>query len=111
MNKLKFKELFSKALSALIESNGGSMEQALDDMKITSEEDRKAIKIWFGWEEEDELPTEDEIGRPGSIDSDKRFEDYICNYLESEYGAEVESFAYEFDMRRIYIYNIVWKED
>lgn len=61
--------------------------------------------------DEDKLPTEDEIGRPGSIDSDKQFEDYICNYLESEYGAEVESFAYEFDMRRIYIYAIVWKED
>lgn len=111
MKKELLEVLLGKALTALIEQNGGSMEQALDDMKIVSKKDRKAIKKWFGWEEEDELPTEDEIRRPGPINTDKQFEDYIRNYLEYEYGSEVESFVYEFDMSRIYIYNIIWKED
>ena len=52
MDKELLEELFAKALATLIEQNGGSMEQALDDIGVQDERDRKPIKEWFGWEEE-----------------------------------------------------------
>lgn len=52
MEKDLLEELLGQALNALIEHNGGSMEQALDDMGVQDERDRKPIKEWFGWEEE-----------------------------------------------------------
>lgn len=57
-----------------------------------------------------ELPTEDEIRRP-NIDDDDEMEEYLRIYLETEYAHEVESFTFEYDMRKVYITNIKWKED
>lgn len=52
MSKELLEELLGQALATLIEQNGGSMEQALDDMGVQDERDRKPIKEWFGWDEE-----------------------------------------------------------
>lgn len=52
MDKELLEELFAKALATLIEKDGGSMEQALDDMGVQDERDRQPIKDWFGWENE-----------------------------------------------------------
>ena len=57
MDKELLEELFAKALATLIEQNGGSMEQALDDIGVQDERDRKPIKEWFGWEEETDEQT------------------------------------------------------
>ena len=45
--------MLSKSLTALIEKNNGSMEQALDDMNVRDEKTRQEIKEWYGWEEEE----------------------------------------------------------
>ena len=49
MKKLNFEDLFGQALGALVDENGGSLEAALDEMDV-SDEERVAIKNWFGWE-------------------------------------------------------------
>ena len=49
---LKFNELFGTALGCLIEACNGSLEDALDTMRIRKEELRTEIKNWYGWEEE-----------------------------------------------------------
>ena len=88
--------------------------KGIEDVELVVERiNGPVVESWYIWDNSKkvDLPEEDEIGRPGSIDSDKQFENFIRDYLECEYGSEVESFTYEFDMRRIYIHNIVWKED
>lgn len=62
-------------------------------------------------DEENSLPTQVEIHRPGSIDDEDEMDIYIRNYLETEYGHKVSSFYMEFDATRIYISNIEWGED
>jgi len=52
MDNELLEELLARALSALIERNGGSIEAALDDMGVQDERDREPIKLWFGWENE-----------------------------------------------------------
>ena len=90
MKKEELNNLASKALCALVEANGGSIESALDDMRIGDEDERKAIKEWFGWEDEEEYDDddtyEDEIeffpGDEGDLDA----EDYIEeNHLTNVY--------------------------
>ena len=56
------------------------------------------------------FPTEDDIHRP-DIDDDDEMEQHIREYLEREYHCEVESFTFTYDMRRVYIENIKWKEE
>ena len=56
-----------------------------------------------------ELPTEDEIYRPGSLDNEHQIERYIYKYLKKEYKHTASSFTCEFDCRKIYISNIKWK--
>lgn len=97
-----------RALSELVEHEGGSIESALDHMVIRKEEERKAIKKWFGWDDEEELPEEDEIARPNYIDNCDKMEKYIRNYLKNEYDVEPVSFDFSFDMRKVYIENIEW---
>lgn len=60
--KLKFEELFSDALGALVSECGGSIETALDEMYVRDIETRDAIRKWFGWDDEeyDEEDEEDE---------------------------------------------------
>ena len=53
--ELKFNELFGDALFCLIEHCMGSMDEALDCLNIRDEKKRKAIKEWYGWEEEEEV--------------------------------------------------------
>ena len=60
----------------------------------------KAIRI--------NLPSEVEINRPSNLETDDDFDEYISDYLSDEYGFCVNSFNYEFDMRKIYISNINW---
>ena len=52
--KLNFNELFGIALSCLIEYDNGSIDDALDDMRIRDREIRQEIKDWYGWEKEDQ---------------------------------------------------------
>ena len=49
---MDFELLFGKALFALIDTNGGSIETALDDMEINSPSLRQAIKDYCEWDEE-----------------------------------------------------------
>lgn len=50
--KVNFEELFFRAFAEVIGSNGGSIETALDNIRITDEKTRQKIKNWFGWDEE-----------------------------------------------------------
>lgn len=50
--ELNYEELFTKALSGLIDRCGGSMEEALDESRIFDEEIREQIKQDFGWKDE-----------------------------------------------------------
>ena len=61
--------------------------------------------------DEDELISEDEIGRPSFIDDYDEMEDFVRDYLETEYGHKVVSFTLEYDMRNVYITNIEWGEE
>lgn len=56
---MHFDELFIKALGALIDYNGGSLEQALDDMHIQENYLRKQIKEFIGWDDEEYANDED----------------------------------------------------
>lgn len=60
---------------------------------------------------EPNLPNEIEIRRPSNLETDNDFEEYISNYLSDEYGFCVNSFNYEFDMKKIYISNIDWNKE
>lgn len=61
--------------------------------------------------DEDELTSENVIGRPSSIDDYDEMEDFVRDYLETEYGHKVVSFTLEYDMRNVYISNIEWGEE
>lgn len=50
--ELDFEDLFSRSLTKLMEENGGSIESTLDQMRITDEKVRKAIKDWCNWEDD-----------------------------------------------------------
>lgn len=91
MDKQGLEGFFSRALTALIEHNGGSMEQALDDMKITNIYDRKSIKGFYGWDEDEDY-TDDEEDLPDE-DTDDEFEDENthCDYrilIQDKYDYE-----------------------
>lgn len=55
--KLDFEQYFADALTALIRRNGGSIEEALDNMKIKDGPTRGSIKHWYGWDEEEYIGT------------------------------------------------------
>lgn len=76
MKKLNFENLFSQALGALVDENGGSLESALDELSV-SDEERVAIKNWFGWEEEFTV-------RCYNIDYCIEFEDLEANGFDVE---------------------------
>ena len=48
---MNFEELFGKALFTLIEYEGGSLEEALDDMHIWDKKLRKQIADYLEWDE------------------------------------------------------------
>lgn len=48
---MDFEELFVISIMALIERNGGSLEETLDEMKITSKTARRNIKKYLEWED------------------------------------------------------------
>ena len=56
-----------------------------------------------------DLPTEDEIYRPDYLDTEHQIERYIYKYLKKEYKHTASSFTFEFDVRKIYISNIIWR--
>ena len=47
--EIKFDILFANALTYMIENNGGSIEEALNYVGITEENEMNQIKEWFGW--------------------------------------------------------------
>ena len=57
--------------------------------------------------EEIDLPDEDEIARV-DFDDLKEMDEYVSDYLSNEYGYCVKSFKYDFDIKKIYIYDIEW---
>ena len=59
--KLDFEQYFADALTALIRRNGGSIEEALDDMKIKDGPTRGSIKHWYGWDEDEEEDEEEDV--------------------------------------------------
>lgn len=90
--RLKYKELFEKAIYALIESNGGSLEQALDDMKITDEKTREAIADELDWydevddeedadEDDDDLDLDEWLDERG-LDTREKVQEYIRNLMD-----------------------------
>ena len=82
MSKLDFENLFSQALGALVDENGGSLESALDELSV-SDEERVAIKNWFGWEEEFTVKVHD-------IDYCIELEDLESNGFDTENMSDVE---------------------
>lgn len=54
MKKQQLEDLLVQALTTLLENNGGSMEETLDDLRVFDEDLRCEIKNWYGWENTDE---------------------------------------------------------
>ena len=82
MSKLDFENLFSQALGALVDENGGSLESALDELSV-SDEERVTIKNWFGWEEEFTVKVHD-------IDYCIELEDLESNGFDTENMSDEE---------------------
>ena len=57
--ELDFESLFADCLSGLVEECGGSIETALDQLTY-DEEERQAIKEWFGWDDEEDYDEDEE---------------------------------------------------
>jgi hypothetical protein len=107
---MDYKGLFIQAVSTMMEQNGGSLWQALEDLGIDWDSDEgKQIRDDFDWEDEDELDLPDklEIDRP-DIDGFDEMEEYINDYLSDEYGFCTNSFKFDFDTKKVYIYEIEW---
>ena len=51
---LDYESLFFRALSNMVNDNGGSIEEALDACGVFEEEDREFIKKEFNWDDEEE---------------------------------------------------------
>ena len=51
---MNFEELFNLTIYALIESNGGSLETALDTIGITDTQTRNQIIDYMNWYDEEE---------------------------------------------------------
>lgn len=97
--ELKFNELFGNALGCLTEACDGSIEGALDTMRIRDKETRAEIKNWYSGGESRRLPTElrvlaSDIGFDYSLCSE---DDTVSGYLEEEYGHSVRDFSWEYD--------------
>ena len=59
--ELDFESLFADCLSSLTEANGGSLSTALWEMGIDDESEQgKAIKKWFGWDDEEDYDEDEE---------------------------------------------------
>ena len=58
---MDFEKLFISSIYALIEFNGGSLEQAMDDMGLRNKETRKQITEYLEWDEEDEEDEDDDF--------------------------------------------------
>lgn len=52
MKKEQLENLLGASLSALVNECGGSLEEALDLMRIREPKLRQEIKVWFGWDNE-----------------------------------------------------------
>ena len=103
--KLNFNELFGIALSCLIEHDSGSIDDALDDMRIRDREIRQEIKDWYGWEEEknqyvpdDDYDEDDEGYDP--VNPPINLYDYLT---ENSNGAWI-SFSFNLDGTRRFCY-------
>lgn len=95
-------------------NDGDFLEDVLDTLDIDTnvefaEEGEGVYHSPFTCSRE-ELPNEDEISRP-DIDNYSEMEQYVREYLKTEYGYEAKSFKLEYDMRSVYITNIEWKEE
>ena len=71
--------------------------------------EKKYIDLWKKDLENNKLnlPREEEISRP-CIEDFNEMAEYISSYLRNEYGFCVNSFKFDFDMKKIYIYDIDW---
>lgn len=49
---MDYEKLFYKALYTVIEHNGGSLEESLDDIGITNSKERRTIKKMLDWDNE-----------------------------------------------------------
>lgn len=57
---MNFEELFNLAIYALINHNGGSLEESMDDMNICDEETRNQIITYMNWYDEEEYEEDEE---------------------------------------------------
>ena len=107
---LKFNELFGTALGCLIEACDGSIEGALDTMRIRKEELRTEIKNWYGWEEEytvkvtnidyciEEEDVCDEIADDVSIEEDsEEYYEAIQNKIKEIKADLPQTFTFTFE--------------
>ena len=94
--ELNFEQLFGQALGEMLDHAGGCLDIVLSDMGITDEETIKAIKKWYDWEEEPDLP---DIVNLNINDLDYKdgddLDEKISNYLSNEYGFCVNGFLIE----------------
>ena len=56
---MNFEELFNLAIYALINHNGGSLEQAMDDMGIKNQKTRQKIAEYLEWYDDEDDDEED----------------------------------------------------
>lgn len=56
-----------------------------------------------------DLPDELTISRPSNLETDKQFDEYILAYLSLEYKFKYVSYKYDYDSRKIFIYDIKWE--
>ena len=113
MTKIRLIEILESVLSWGSDHDKEFRECLVKALGITEEEYKEVfheeLDTYLGKEDEDlDLPTEDEIGRPSNLETDDDFEEYISNYLSDEYGFCVNSFKFDFDTKKIYIYDIDW---
>ena len=110
MTKERLEQILDNVLAWGNDHDEEFRECLIDAMDLTDEEIKELeLEEYVREEEEDlDLPTEDEIGKPSNLETDDDFEEYISNYLSDEYGFCVNSFKFDFDTKKIYIYNIDW---
>lgn len=111
----EYKVEITETLQTIITIEANSEDEAIDivQQKYKDEEivldSSNYIDTDFSIYSED-LPTEDEIRRPGGIDDTNDMEIYVKGYLESEYNHAVKSFNVEYDMKNVYITEIIWED-
>ena len=109
MTKERLEKILDNILSWGNDHDEEFRECLINAMDLTDEEIKELqLEEYISENENDlDLPTEDEIARV-DFDDLNEMDEYVSDYLSNEYGFCVKSFKYDFDTRKIYIYDIEW---